>query len=87
VTLRRPCCHAAPAVGSIAEATIFELFPPSVSGLLASLPSLLPQITKDDINRYNAVFITVTPGSTARAQFDIYDRTGKLLHRDIFNAS
>jgi phosphodiesterase/alkaline phosphatase D-like protein len=73
--------------GSIAENTIFNELPPSVAGLLPSLPGLLPQITQYDIDRYNAVLITVTPGAAARAQFDVYDRTGKSIHRVIYNAS
>jgi phosphodiesterase/alkaline phosphatase D-like protein len=73
--------------GSIAEATIFEELPPSVAGLLPSLPGLLPQITQYDINRYNAVLITVTPGAAAEAQFDVYDRTGKLIHSVTYPAS
>jgi phosphodiesterase/alkaline phosphatase D-like protein len=73
--------------GSIAESTIFHELPPSVAGLLPSLPGILPQITQYDIDRYNAVLITVTPGAAAKAQFDVYDRTGKLLHSVSYTAS
>ncbi|HUL98405.1 MAG TPA: alkaline phosphatase D family protein, partial [Mycobacterium sp.] len=73
--------------GSIAEQTIFEELPPSVAGLLPTLPSLLTQITQYDIDRYNAVLISVTPGAAAKAQFDVYDRTGKKIHTAIYNAS
>lgn len=73
--------------GSIAEQTLFNELPASISSLLPSLPSLLTQVTQYDIDRYNVVLITVTPGAAAKAQFDIYDRTGKALHRVIYNAS
>jgi alkaline phosphatase D len=73
--------------GSIAESTIFNELPAAVAGLLPSLPSILTQVTQFDIDRYNVVLITVTPGAAAKAQFDVYDRTGKGLHRVIYNAS
>ncbi len=73
--------------GSIAEATIFEELPPSVAGLLPQLPALLPQITQYDIDRYNAVLITVTPGAAAKAQFDTYDRTGAQIHSVTYTAT
>jgi len=73
--------------GSIGEQTLVNEFPPSISSLLPSLPSIVTQVTQYELDRYNAVFITVTPGSAAKAQFDTYDRTGKLLHRVIYNAS
>ena len=73
--------------GSIAESTIFNELPLSVAGILPNLPGILTQITQYDIDRYNAVLIAVTPGSAAKAQFDVYDRTGKLLHSVSYSAS
>jgi len=73
--------------GSIAESTIFHELPPSVAGLLPNLPGILPQITQYDIDRYNAVLITVTPGAAAKAQFDVYDRTGAKIHSVSYTGS
>jgi hypothetical protein len=61
--------------------------PPSVAGLLPQLPALLPQIDQYDIDRYNTVLITVTPGAAATAQFDTYDRTGAKIHSVSYPAS
>jgi alkaline phosphatase D len=73
--------------GSIGENTIFRELPPSVAGLLPQLPALLPQIDQYDIDRYNTVLITVTPGAAATAQFDTYDRTGAKIHSVSYPAS
>jgi alkaline phosphatase D len=73
--------------GSIGEATIFEELPASIIPVLPTLPALLTQITEYDIDRYNVVLMTVTPGSPASAKFDFYDRTGAVIHSTTYTAT
>ena len=64
--------HSIPEIisGSIGENTIFRELPASVAGLLPSLPAILTQVSAYDIDRYNVVMLTVTPGSAATAKVD-----------------
>ncbi|MFQ5666453.1 MAG: alkaline phosphatase D family protein, partial [Candidatus Binatia bacterium] len=73
--------------GSIGEQTLFRELPPSIASLLPSLPGLITQVSEFDLDRFNVVLITVTPGSAATAQFDFLDRTGAVIHSVTFNAA
>jgi hypothetical protein len=56
-------------------------------GLLPSLPGILTQVKAYDIDRYNVVLLTVTPGATATAKVDFYDRTSALIHSVTYTAT
>jgi len=55
--------------------------------LLPSLPGILTQVKAYDIDRYNVVLLTVTPGATATAKVDFYDRTSALIHSVTYTAT
>ena len=66
-------------VGAIGETTLFRELPPSVLGVLSGVPAILKQVSEYDIDRYNAVLITIDPAAPT-ARFDVYDRTGAVIH-------
>lgn len=65
--------------GSIAENTLFRELPPTVLSLLSSVPALITQVTEFELDRYNAVMMTIDPAAKT-AQFDFKDRTGLTVH-------
>ncbi len=72
--------------GAVGMDPIFRELPPSVVGLLPSLPTILKQISEFDIDRFNVVMIKVDPGAPAKATFDFIDRTGATIHSVSFDA-
>jgi len=58
---------------------IFRELPPSLSGLVATLPGLLTQITQFDIDRFNAAVVSVTDTPTPKATVDFYDRSNTVI--------
>ncbi|HZP42179.1 MAG TPA: alkaline phosphatase D family protein [Candidatus Binatia bacterium] len=83
--------HTTPEVvaGAIGMDPIFRELPPSVAGLLGALPTLLTQITEYDIDRFNAVLLTVDPTAAPAptARLDFYDRSGTVIHSLGFTAT
>ena len=73
--------------GAIGMDTIFRELPPSVAGLLSVVPTLLTQVQEFDIDRFNAVLLTVAPGLPATAKVDVYDRSNTIIHSFTFNAN
>lgn len=75
--------------GSIGENTLFRELDavPAVLALLPQLPALITQVDEYDLDRYNVVLMTVTPGSPATAKFDFYDRTGGIIHSKTYTAT
>lgn len=67
-------------VGSIGETTLFRELPPVVLTLLATVPSVITQVSEYELDRYNTVLITVDPtAGPPTARFDVYDRTGAMI--------
>ena len=65
--------------GSIGENTLLRELPASVVALLPSVPSLITQIDEYELDRYNAVVVTLDPAA-GTARFDFKDRTGLTVH-------
>jgi alkaline phosphatase D len=81
--------HPTPEVvsGAIGETTLFRELPPSVVATLPGIPSVIQQVSAFDIDRYNAVIITVDPTlATPKATLDFYDRTGLKINSVSFDA-
>ena len=79
--------HAVPELvaGSIGENTLFRELPASVAALLPSVPALLTQVSEYELDRYNAVMITLDP-VMEKATFDFKDRTGLTVHSIAYTA-
>ncbi len=71
--------------GSIGENTLFRELPPSVAALLPTVPSLITQVDEFELDRYNAVLMTIDPAAET-ARFDFKDRTGLLVHTISYTA-
>src|SRR5262249_51751451 len=84
-----PNPHPTPEVvaGAIGMDPIFRELPPSIAGVLPSLPIFLTHISEFDIDRFNVVLIKVDPGSPQpTATLDFMDRTGATIHTISFTA-
>lgn len=79
--------HIEVVAGAIGMDPIFRELPPSVSGLLSTVPAVLAQVQEFDIDRFNAVLLTVAPGLPATAKVDVYDRSNTIIHSLTFNAN
>jgi phosphodiesterase/alkaline phosphatase D-like protein len=65
--------------GSIGENTLLRELPASVLGLLPSVPALITQVDEYELDRYNAVLLTLDPAA-GTAHFEFKDRTGLTIH-------
>jgi phosphodiesterase/alkaline phosphatase D-like protein len=65
--------------GSIGENTLFRELPPTIVGLLPSVPAIITQVSEFELDRYNGVMITLDPAAET-ANFDFKDRTGLTIH-------
>lgn len=71
--------------GSIGENTLFRELPPTVLALLSGVPAVITQVTEFELDRYNAVMITLDPAAET-AKFDFKDRTGLTIHSITYTA-
>src|SRR5262249_28334214 len=75
--------HTVPEVveGPIGENTLLRELPPSILGLLGSIPGILTQVSDFVVDHYNNVLLTVDPTATPQptATLDFYDRTGAII--------
>ena len=80
--------HAVPELvsGSIGENTLFRELPPTIVTLLPNVPGLITQVSEFELDRYNAVLITLDPVAET-AQFDFKDRTGLTIHSITYTAT
>jgi alkaline phosphatase D len=68
-------------VGAIGETTLFRELPPAIVGVLPGVAGLIKQVSEYELDRYNTVLITVDPTAVPpTTQFDVYDRTGAVIH-------
>jgi phosphodiesterase/alkaline phosphatase D-like protein len=71
--------------GSIGENTLFRELPPSVVGLLPTVPSIITQVSEFELDRYNAALVTIDPAA-GTAAFEFKDRSGLTIHSITFTA-